>query len=738
MAGNATGNVRTLKQELREAVLLAQQLSGTPGPQLDAAIAQAALLRDQMNDVNEQIGVMTAGSKFEALSNSLGDVGSKIMSLDFEGARESAQRLVAMSKAINFKEAIGAVKDLGKTFLQLGKALLTNPLFIIAALIAVVVIAVIKLMDKIGLLKVIANALGKVFDWLMQPINDLIQGLKDLTDWFGWTNNAAEDMAEANAEAAEKSAAAFEEKSKSIVSGLDHQIKMMELEGKTTREVELKKVYYINETSKARAKADRLKYQSAKLSGDLDEEELEELRKKMLDSRLAYTESGYAIKETKAKFRAEDKKATEKAAEEDLKKQDDANKKNADASKKAGEQAAKRKEDERKAQIAADMMIQDLTIELMATGTAKEEAALKLKFERLRKTNMDNALITAEQRNSIDKFYADQYAKETQVITDNVNKEKVVKEEAFLAQLATLNKNANDTRLQQLDSEYQAELAGFTKQLNDKQITQEQYDKLEAVAKANNEAAKTALNAEYAMRDREALASMMEEGFAKKLELIAIEREQELAALDLTEQEKKAIIEKYRLEEEAAEEEAAKKKKDRAIKTATATLDATKSGLQGIADLVGAFAGKSEAAQKRAFETQKKLNIAMAVIDTIKGAQSAFTGMTTAIPGPVGLALGAVAAAGVVATGVANVKKISATKFDGGGSATANTGAGAASSAAATPSLSLFGNSQNLNSVTGQEGVEGNKQQNINVTVGVDEITSTQKNVAQINQAGKL
>lgn len=738
MAQNITGNVKTLKQELREAMLLAQQLSQTPGPEFDAAVQKAAQLRDQLNDVNEQIGVLTAGSKFEALGNSIGDVGSKIMSLDFEGARESAERLVQMSKAINFKDAISSVKDLGKTFINLGKALLTNPLFLIASLIALLVIAIIKLMDKIGLLKVITNALGKVFEWIMIPINAIIQGLKDLTDWLGWTNNAAEDAAQAQADAAEKSAAAYEEKSDKVVGAYDHEIRMLELSGKSTREVELKKVYYLQQTALARAKADRLAYQSAKLRGDLDEEELEELRKKMVESQNLYTESNYAIQETKAKFVSEDQKAADKANEDELKKQEDADKKKDDQAKKAGEQAAKRREEQRKARLAAEALIQDLTIELMKDGTEKEIAQVNLKFERLRAANLANAQITAEQRASIDKLYADQLAKETTAIDDRVKAEKLAKEEAFLTQLNQINKDSNATRMQQLETGYAEEIAGFAKQLRDKQITQEQYNQLEAAAQANLQTNKEALNAEYAMRDRAAEASMMEEGLAKKLELIDIQREQELAALDLTELEKKAIREKYRLEEEAAEDEAAKKKVERTMKTGMATLDATKAGLQGISDLVGAFAGKSEGAQRRAFETQKKLNIAMAVIDTIKGAVSAFTGMTSTIPGPVGLALGAVAAAGVVASGVANVAKIKNTKFEGGGSATAATGGGAAASASATPSIQLIGNGNNLNSATAPQSVEANQQQNINVTVGVDEITTTQNNVQQITQAGKL
>jgi len=126
--------------------------------------------------------------------------------------------------------------------------------------------------------------------------------------------------------------------------------------------------------------------------------------------------------------------------------------------------------------------------------------------------------------------------------------------------------------------------------------------------------------------------------------------------------------EKAANEKKAADEkEALNDERNRKLKNFHMMMDLTKDSLQGISDLVAAFAGKSKAAQKKAFNTQKKLNIAIATIDTIKGAVSAFTGMTSTIPGPVGIALGVVAAAGVAASGVAQVKKISSTTFDGGG-----------------------------------------------------------------------
>jgi hypothetical protein len=78
-------------------------------------------------------------------------------------------------------------------------------------------------------------------------------------------------------------------------------------------------------------------------------------------------------------------------------------------------------------------------------------------------------------------------------------------------------------------------------------------------------------------------------------------------------------------------------------------------------DTLAQVAGKQTAAGK-------VLAIASTVIKTIQGGIAAFTGMVSSIPGPVGIALGAVAAAGVVASGVKAVKQITAVKVPFGGS----------------------------------------------------------------------
>jgi hypothetical protein len=144
-------------------------------------------------------------------------------------------------------------------------------------------------------------------------------------------------------------------------------------------------------------------------------------------------------------------------------------------------------------------------------------------------------------------------------------------------------------------------------------------------------------------------------------------------------------------EEEAA---AAKLLQDQKIQSVQNTFST-------IGNLAELFAGKSRKQQETAFKIQKAANIANATIDTYKAAQGAYASLSS-IP-VVGVGLG-IAAAGVALTaGLLNVKKISATKFEGGG-ATGGGGGGSAPSSGGgggggatpqnviTPNFNIVGN----------------------------------------------
>ena len=242
--------VKSLKQELRETVQALQSMeSGTE--EFDRMTLKAAELKDRMADVNEQINVFASGSKYERVSNALGEVGSAIRNMDFEKAAERAGSFAKAASSISFADAIQSVKQLGSTFLTIGKALLTNPLFLLAAVIIGIVVAVVKLLDKLGVLK-------KIMDAIDQVLGVVVQGLKDFADWIGITDFAGEEAAENEkkrlADVGKQRAIAMEAfklQQKGIIAGLDNEIAVRKAAGKDTTDLEREKFKVIKSMAEA-------------------------------------------------------------------------------------------------------------------------------------------------------------------------------------------------------------------------------------------------------------------------------------------------------------------------------------------------------------------------------------------------------------------------------------------------------------------------------------------------------
>jgi hypothetical protein len=158
--------------------------------------------------------------------------------------------------------------------------------------------------------------------------------------------------------------------------------------------------------------------------------------------------------------------------------------------------------------------------------------------------------------------------------------------------------------------------------------------------------------------------------FEAKLEALTEQERLITEATNISEEERTALLKANKeARVKIGEEEAAAKQK---------ALQSMSSGLKTAATLLG----ESTAAGKAAA-------IAATTIDTIQSGVSAFKGMVSAVPGPVGIALGAVAAAGALASGYASVKKILAVKTpNGGGGGAAPSGGGVSA-----PSFNVVGNS---------------------------------------------
>jgi hypothetical protein len=129
---------KSLKAQLRE--LQAQLAATDPDSAKYRELSQAAgELKDKIQDAAQAVGTQ-AGGAFERVSGSLGLVTSRITSLDFEGAAEGAKQLAANISQVKPGDIANGIKGIGSAFASVGKALLTNPIFLIGAAIAAAIV----------------------------------------------------------------------------------------------------------------------------------------------------------------------------------------------------------------------------------------------------------------------------------------------------------------------------------------------------------------------------------------------------------------------------------------------------------------------------------------------------------------------------------------------------------------------------------------------------------------------
>ena len=178
---------KSLKAQLRE---LNQQLANTD-PQTqkyrDLSIA-AGELKDRMQDAAQAVGTQ-AGGAFEKVSGSIGLVTSRLFSLDFQGAAEGAKLFAQNAGSIKLKDVSEGVKGLTSTLGTLGKALLTNPIFLLGTVL-------VGIISNFEALKNSGGALGNFFTGISDSVTFLKDSLLALSDAIGLTNTKAAEQAE--------------------------------------------------------------------------------------------------------------------------------------------------------------------------------------------------------------------------------------------------------------------------------------------------------------------------------------------------------------------------------------------------------------------------------------------------------------------------------------------------------------------------------------------------------------
>jgi hypothetical protein len=604
--------VKSLKAELRETIDQLQRAElGTEA--FEKLNQKAAELKDKMAEVNEQVAVFATGSKYEQVSNSLGEIGAGLGDLDFDRVTNGAKLFAQTSKGITFKDAIGSLKQMGSAFVSIGKTILTNPLFLIVAIVGAIIAAVVGLLDELGILKIIFKAVG-------DAIGFVIQMFKDLLDWMGLTNYAAEESAAKQAAAQEKIAASHEAKRAKVTDTYDHEIRLASIAGENTVEMERQKQYAIIETSREQIDALRLQMEYMRYAGTLTKEKGEEIRKAITDLKTGIREASQEIQVINATEVADNNAANEKKAAD--------NKAAADKRKAAREQ-------EKADRLAASRMIQDAELALMKEGIEKERKEQNIKYERLIQDTLANKKLEQDEKNKL---------------------ELALKEQQHNA-------------LKAIDQKYLDETNEALKVANETKATkQKEYDEKEKAAKVELNAIKNAtdLSAQIALLDAQREQELKNTELTES-EKALIEEKYRTLKLDkekeLNEKEKESAI-------------ALNAKKVEIFELYTQSVIALSEGIFAITNSLGKQDDKSkEARAKRQFNIQKAMNLAMATIDGYKAITASLSQSPLAI-GPVPSPVGIASLTFAISTTAANIAKIASARFGGGGGGGAATSGG--------------------------------------------------------------
>ena len=147
--------------------------------------------RDRIGDIQDKISTLQ-GTPIERVRNSFGLLREAIFNLDFDKARIGVEGLAnaftplgpdgmplkglaAMRGALT--NLTGAASQLGTTFINLGRTLLTNPIFLLATVITTITVGIVLLLNKLGLLQPLFDLIGKAVEYVTDSFNQLTEAI---------------------------------------------------------------------------------------------------------------------------------------------------------------------------------------------------------------------------------------------------------------------------------------------------------------------------------------------------------------------------------------------------------------------------------------------------------------------------------------------------------------------------------------------------------------------------------
>lgn len=418
MASTSKDAFGQLKVELKQAKAELLEAFGSGNQaQIQKASKRVGEIKDQMNDLNEATSAFASGSKFQVAGNLGRNVLGDLVNFDFDGARQKSQALLAVTKSMTFKEALGGVKDLGATLLNVGKSLLMNPIFLIGTAVTLIISNFDKLKSSGGLV-------GKVFTFIGDTISGVIEGFTRLTDAMGLTEIAVEKLRVRQLEKLRSDLAQITELN-------DKRINIAKAQGKETEKLEKERLETIIDYGLRESAALRERFNT--LSSE-EKDRLKELGKVIGDSR-----NQIAVIEAAA------------------------NKRRADEAKKAADERKRKAQEEEEALFQQLIKNQDAIDDQYTARYAKEKAdAKKAEEERKKAAEEAQAARQKEEEELFQMLIKNEDAKDDQFTRRN-NKEKADAKKAEEERKARVQQQLNDIQTitnavidgaqQQLDAE---------------------------------------------------------------------------------------------------------------------------------------------------------------------------------------------------------------------------------------------------------------------------------------------
>jgi hypothetical protein len=273
---------------------------------------------------------------------------------------------------------------------------------------------------------------------------------------------------------------------------------------------------------------------------------------------------------------------------------------------------------------------------------ADEKAALDKIIEQQKKESEDRAKLIEDIAKLEDDYLISKISKEQQEVNAVQDKYNAIIEAAKLA-------NEDITILEEArEKEEQAIRDKFLKERTDKELAAQQELQQQLFDLQADSVQKT-LDGLDISRDAELLK------LKEKLDAKLITQEQ-------FEQAQAAVVANFTAQTDKVKKDADDAELARKVAAADQNLQLASDSLGAISGLVTAFAGESEAAQRKAFNINKAISIGQAIISTAQGVMAQLAVPQDALTGANFIKAGIVAA-----TGVAQIATISRTQFKGGG-----------------------------------------------------------------------